>query len=156
MNIRLAALLAIAVLAGPFSATQAGDASDDLARQVAEVERAFAATMSDRDHDAFVGFLSEETVFFNGASALRGREAVAALWKEYFIEAEAPFSWEPETVEVLDSGTLALSSGPVRNPTGQRVATFNSIWRLESSGQWRIIFDKGSRDCPGPSAPEGS
>lgn len=27
--------------------------------------------------------------------------------------AEAPFSWEPAQVEVLDSGTLALSSGPV-------------------------------------------
>jgi ketosteroid isomerase-like protein len=147
MKRRLPALLATVFLAGPFSATQANDTSDDLERQVADVERAFAATMSARDHDAFVGFLSAEAVFFNGASELRGREAVAAHWKEYFIEAEAPFSWEPETVAVLDSGTLALSTGPVRDPQGQQVAIFSSIWRQEAPGVWRIVFDKGARYC---------
>ena len=61
---------------------------------------------------------------------------------------DAPFSWEPEQVQVLDSGTLALSSGPVRNPEGKTVATFTSIWRLEAPGVWRIVFDKGNRVCP--------
>jgi ketosteroid isomerase-like protein len=103
--------------------------------------------MANRDHDAFVTFLSEETVFFSGDSELRGREAVAALWKEYFTEAEAPFSWEPETVAVLDSGKLALSTGPVRDPAGQQVAIFTSIWRQEAPGVWRIVFDKGARYC---------
>ena len=51
---------------------------------------------------------------------------------------------------LLESGTLALSSGPVRNSAGEHVATFNSIWRLEADGKWRIIFDKGSRHCPEP------
>jgi hypothetical protein len=58
-------------------------------------------------------------------------------------------------VVVLDSGALALSSGPVRNPAGERVATFQSVWRLEADGQWRIVFDKGSRDCPDPAPEEG-
>jgi ketosteroid isomerase-like protein len=48
-------------------------------------------------------------------------------------------------VEVLDSGTLALSAGPVRDPKGQQIGTFNSIWRREADGSWKIIFDKG---CP--------
>jgi len=48
---------------------------------------------------------------------------------------------------VLDSGTLALSSGPVFDPDGKQIATFNSIWRLEAPGQWRIVFDKGSAAC---------
>ncbi len=147
MKRRLPALLATVFLAGPFSATQANDTSDDLERQVADVERAFAATMKNRDHDAFVSFLSEETVFFTGDAELRGREAVAAHWKQYFIEAEAPFSWAPETVAVLDSGTLALSTGPVRDPAGQQVAIFSSIWRQEAPGVWRIVFDKGARFC---------
>jgi hypothetical protein len=50
-------------------------------------------------------------------------------------------------VEVLPSGTLALSSGPVRDPSGKVTARFSSIWRLEAPGQWRIIFDKGERVC---------
>jgi hypothetical protein len=56
----------------------------------------------------------------------------------------APFSWEPDEVEPLPSGTLAHSSGPVRDASGKPVARFNSIWRLEAPGVWRVIFDKGS------------
>jgi ketosteroid isomerase-like protein len=123
---------------------------DPLRQQVEDTERAFARTMADRDHEAFRNFLAEEAVFFSGNTPLRGKQAVADTWKPYFDGADAPFSWEPELVVVLDSGTLAMSSGPVRDPSGQRVATFNSIWRLEPSGEWRIVFDKGSRDCEPP------
>jgi ketosteroid isomerase-like protein len=127
---------------------------DRLRQQVEDTERAFAQTMAERDHAAFGSFLAEEAVFFSGETPLRGRQQVAEAWAAYFAEPEAPFSWEPETVVVLDSGTLAHSSGPVRDPSGHRFATFNSIWRLEPDGQWRIIFDKGSRDCADPPAAE--
>jgi hypothetical protein len=56
-------------------------------------------------------------------------------------------SREPEEVAVLDSGTLAPSSGPVRDPAGNLVRAFTSIWRLEN-GRWRIVFDKGNEACP--------
>jgi len=104
--------------------------------------------MARRDHAAFVTFLSEEAVFFTNRDdqPLRGRKAVADRWKRFFEGPDAPFSWEPTTVEVLDSGTLALSTGPVKDPKGEIVARFNSIWRLES-GQWRVVFDKGCPVC---------
>jgi ketosteroid isomerase-like protein len=126
-----------------------------LQQQVEDTERAFAATMADRDHEAFRTFLSEETIFFAGESPLRGSQQVADAWEPYFQETEAPFSWESETIVVLDSGTLALSSGPVRDPAGNTVARFNSIWRLDPQGQWKIVFDKGSRVCDDPSPANG-
>jgi hypothetical protein len=46
--------------------------------------------------------------------------------------------------EVLDSGVLAISSGPVRDSKGALIAAFTSIWQLEDTGKWRIIFDKGN------------
>jgi len=115
----------------------------ELERSVRDTERAFAATMAARDHAAFTRFLSAETVFFAGTRALRGRDAVANAWKPFYDGPVAPFSWSPETVEVLDSGQLALSSGPVHDPAGKRIATFTSIWRQEAPGVWRIVFDKG-------------
>ena len=121
-----------------------------LRQQVEDTERAFAASMADRDPDAFTSFLSEETVFFSGEAPLRGKQQVADAWKPYFEGPDAPFSWEPQQVEVLDSGTLALSSGPVLDPDGKLIATFTSIWRLDASGNWRIIFDKGNRACDVP------
>ena len=121
-----------------------------LRQQVEDTERAFARTMADRDHDAFTTFLSAEAIFFAGETPLRGKQQVADAWKPYFQEPEAPFSWEPQMVVVLDSGTLALSTGPVRDPGGKQIATFNSIWRLDPSGQWQIVFDKGSSACNCP------
>ena len=69
--------------------------------------------------------------------------AVALAWKPYFDGPAAPFSWLPDRVEVLADGTLALSTGPVSDPTGKAIARFNSIWRLEAPGTWRVVFDKG-------------
>lgn len=125
----------------------AADSPEALAAQVRAREVAFAKTMADRDHAAFVTFVSKEALFF-AATVLRGREAVAEGWKPFFESPQAPFSWEPERVEVIDSGTLAISSGPVRDPGGKRVGTFNSTWRLEPDGQWRVILDIGCPPCP--------
>ena len=136
-------LVAIAGLLGPASAQSPPDRLADLARQVADQERAFAKTMADRNHEAFAGFVSDEGIFWGQKGVLRGRAQVAAGWKPFFNGPQAPFSWEPERVEVLDSATLAISSGPVRDPNGKVIGTFNSIWRLESDGRWRVIFDKG-------------
>ena len=122
-------------------------ALDAFAQQVMDTESAFAETMAQRDFEGFVSFLSDEAIFFSGATPLRGKQMVADTWKPYYEGQDAPFSWKPEHVEVLESGTLAFSSGPVFDPQGTRVATFNSIWRREANGQWRIVFDKGSVAC---------
>jgi ketosteroid isomerase-like protein len=114
------------------------------AAEVEAREIAFAKTMADRDFDAFLTFVSPEAIFFNGNDPLRGREAVAEAWAPFFEGEAAPFSWHPDVVEVLGSGSLALSSGPVRNAAGDEVGRFNTIWRKDADGQWRVVFDKGS------------
>src|SRR5262249_10343144 len=139
--------MAIAVMAiGGAGAVRAASV-EDLARQAREAEVGFAASMARRDLNAFASFVSEEAVFFGGQGVRRGRSAVVEGWKKLFDGPKAPFSWEPEQVEVLDSGSLALSSGPVRDTDGRRIGTYNSIWRLESDGKWKIIFDKGCPPC---------
>jgi ketosteroid isomerase-like protein len=136
-----------------FSIVLAGCASSrppdtaDLQRQVANTERAFARTMATRDFAAFTSFIADDAIFFAGDQPLRGKRQVAESWQRYFETRDAPFSWEPATVEVLDSGTLALSSGPVHDADGRMIATFTSIWRQEAPGRWYIIFDKGNAAC---------
>lgn len=127
--------------------------TEKLAQQVRAAEISFARTMAARDHRAFASHLAEEAVFFGKQATLRGKAAVAAGWKQFFDGAKPPFSWEPEVVEVLDSGTLALSSGPVRDPEGRQIGTFNSIWRREADGRWQVVFDKGCPPCDCPPKP---
>ncbi len=141
MRLRLLTLIVAA------AAALAAQANADPKEQVRATERAFAKTMADRDHAAFVSFLSEETVFFGANGVQRGPGKVADAWKRFYEGAKAPFSWEPEQVEVLESGTLALSSGPVYDPDHKRIGTFNSVWRREAGGQWKIVFDKGCPPC---------
>ncbi|MFT3754886.1 MAG: nuclear transport factor 2 family protein [Pseudoxanthomonas sp.] len=119
-------------------------ASSSLQQQVFAAERAFAKSMADRNPEAFASFIAVEAIFFNGQTPLRGRAQVVSSWSPFFEGKVAPFSWEPDQVEVLDSGSLALSTGLVRNPEGKVIARFNSIWRQEAPGTWRVIFDKGS------------
>jgi ketosteroid isomerase-like protein len=124
----------------------APSAAATLATTVREREAAFAKTMADRDHAAFTSFVSEEALFA-GRTVLRGRKAVAEGWKPFFEGPKAPFAWAPELVAVIDSGALALSSGPVFDPDGKRTGTFHSTWRLEPDGVWRIVLDIGCPPC---------
>lgn len=146
--------LAAALSLVPFSATWADD-NAPLSEQVKQTEAAFAQTMADRDFEAFKSFLAEETIFFAGEAPLEGKQAVADAWARFYEGDDAPFSWAPMTVAVLESGTLGLSSGPVYNAAGDRVGTFNSIWRRDADGQWKIVFDKGGQYCPPPD-PQGA
>lgn len=118
----------------------------NLVQEVRDAERAFARSMAMRDFRAFGEFVADEAVFFGPKGAQRGKAAVLATWKAFFEGPNAPFSWEPQEVEVLDSGTLGYSSGPVRDPDGKQTGVFNSVWRREAGGRWKVIFDKGC-DC---------
>lgn len=142
----LAALVpALMLVLGACSTPPAAPITDRTSaeQQVADTERAFARTMAERDHAAFTRFLSDEAVFFSGTTPLRGKGAVAAHWKRFYEQPAAPFSWAPDHVEALDSGTLALSTGPVLDPAGRCIGRFTSIWRQEAPGVWRIVFDQG-------------
>jgi ketosteroid isomerase-like protein len=142
-----AAVLLTVISATPLHAAGAAQASPQ--DQVFAAERAFAKAMADRDLPAFSVSIADEAIFFTRAAPLRGKPEVVASWSRFFEGARAPFSWEPDRVEVLSSGTLALSTGLVRDPDGKVIGRFNSVWRQEAPGVWRVVFDKGSPPEPG-------
>ena len=113
-------------------------------------ETAFAATMAARDLDAFAAHVADDAVFINGGKPLRGKAAIVDHWKRFYAGARAPFSWKPELVEVIDSGRLGYSEGPVSNPDGVVVARYVSTWRLDETRTWRIVFDNGYEVCNCP------
>jgi ketosteroid isomerase-like protein len=147
-SIALAALMALA----PPAQAAPHESNATLADQVRAAETAFAKSMADRDLAAFTRMLAPDAVFVQDPD-LRGPAAIVAAWRGYFDGPTAPFSWAPDTIAVLDSGHLALSSGPVLAPDGRRIGTFNSVWRRERDGKWLIVLDHGCPACRCP--PEG-
>jgi ketosteroid isomerase-like protein len=152
MQIRLLGALVLNVVAvlafttPAFSNDPAGPSMTDLADQVRATEIAFAKTLADRDVKTFTSMIAPDVIWLADVP-LRGPAEVLKNWQKFFDAPKPPFSWAPEIVEVQEGGKLALSTGPVFNPEGKRVATYTSIWRREESGKWRIIFDRGSPAC---------
>jgi ketosteroid isomerase-like protein len=136
-------IVVAAVIPSPALLAQARTAA--LQRRVFMAESSFAASMAHRNLEAFASHVSPEAIFFGDTTVMRGKQAVLDGWKRFFVKPNAPFSWSPDVIEVLPSGNLALSSGPVFDPAGQKIGTFSSIWRREPDGRWQIIFDKGCR-----------
>lgn len=126
---------------------RAGATAEALEEQVRRAEAAFAASMVTRDFTAFAEFVAEDAIFFGNSGPLRGKPSVLRAWRPFFDGPAAPFAWAPDSVTVLASGDLALSFGPVFNAAGKRVATFNSVWRREPDGRWRVVLDKGTNLC---------
>jgi len=127
-----------------------------LAREVSSAERDFARTMADRDPEAFGRFVAEDAVFRDGSRLLVGRKAVVDGWQGLFKPGPAPFSWEPDRVTVADSGTTAVSSGPVRDAGGKMIARFTTVWHKDvgpGTTRWRVIVDQGVplAECNSPS-----
>jgi ketosteroid isomerase-like protein len=117
-----------------------------LSQQVRATEVAFAKTLADRDVKAFRAMIAPDVIWL-ADQPLRGPDQVLTRWQKFFDAPQAPFSWTPELVEVQQGGKLALSTGPVVDPAGKRIGTYTSIWRRESTGEWKIIFDRGCPVC---------
>ncbi|HSG58746.1 MAG TPA: DUF4440 domain-containing protein, partial [Woeseiaceae bacterium] len=98
---------------------------------------------------------------FVGAEVYRGLDEIAAAWGPFFADGGPRIKWRPQIVEVLEDGTLALSRGPYRltevdedGNTTEYWGTYNSIWRLEDDGNWKIVLDAGSPAAEPPGEAE--
>lgn len=119
----------------------------ELREQVERAETAFAKSIADRDAQAFANCLAEEAILNWGHGLVaRGSKIVTLRWAPYFNGTQGQLSLEPQRVDVLESGTLAMTSGLVRDAAGKRTGTFTSVWRREASGQWKIVMDNRALD----------
>jgi len=141
-------LICLFSLASGAGNASAGKTIAQLTEQVRATELAFAKTLANRDAKTFRAMIAPDVIWLADAT-LRGPDEVLTRWQQYFDAADPPFSWAPEIVAVQEGGKLALSTGPVFDRQGKRIATYTSIWRREANGAWRIIFDRGSpfREC---------
>ncbi len=143
----LAALLALFTTTAVFA-----DAIED----VRQTELAFAKAFADQDKEKFFSFLTDDATFLSSFGTLRGKPAVMEVWSRFFSGPAAPFAWAPDRVTVSHDGTLASSSGPVFDPDGNHSGSFQSTWRKQADGTWKIIFDGSGPGSSTATAEEGT
>lgn len=142
---RLIQLATLVICVLPFIA--AADLSDDV--RCAEI--GFSKAAEARDADAFAAFIDEDARFV-GTKVSRGVDEVVAAWQPFLTNGGPAIRWRPEFIEVLDDGRLAFSRGPYRitardeaGNESEHWGTFNSVWRLDGDGNWRVVIDAGSQ-----------
>ena len=128
----------------------------DIENDVRCREIAFSQSVETQDVTAFSSFIDSDARFVGG-SVQRGVAAVTAAWSVFFSDDAPQMKWRPQIVEVLNDGALALSRGPYRmivkgedGALTEHWGTFNSIWRKQDDGAWKVVFDAGNDAAEGP------
>jgi ketosteroid isomerase-like protein len=156
-------VLGIAVLGllAASSAPTAAESREKAIEAVRQAELAFAATVAANDAEKFAAMIDADAVFV-GAEVTRGRAAIVENWRVFFGADRPEFTWRPEIVELSGDGSLGMTRGPWtmkgKSPEGrpfERSGIFNSIWRKQSDGSWKVVFDMGCPGCPACAAGGG-
>jgi len=134
------------------SSTAFADLADDVRCQ----EIGFSVSAEKRDADAFRSFIDFDARFV-GNSVTHGPAAIAEAWSAFLSEGGPTIKWRPQFVEVLQDESLALTRGPYRmiskDENGDETehwGTFNSVWRLNDDGEWKVVFDAGNTAAEPP------
>ena len=113
-------------------------------------EISFSLAAEERDAERFTASIDDDARFV-GNTVTRGPAVIAEAWKPFFAADGPRIRWRPQFVEVLEDGTLALTRGPYRvistdadGAAVERWGTFNSVWRRQDDGDWKVVFDAGS------------
>lgn len=138
----------LVMVAAPGFGTPAG--ADAALDSLVANERAFAAmAVSEGVRTAFLTYLAEDGVVFE-PTATNGRK----VW-EARPATKATLLWEPSFAAVSSAGDLGYTTGPWEfrpapdsagtpaPPERFRYGQFNSVWRLERGGTWRVVADIG-------------
>jgi len=134
------------------SASAMGDVADDVRCR----EVGFSRSVEMKDVAGFQSFIDADARFVGG-TVNRGVEDITTAWAVFFSDDAPKMKWRPQFVEVLDDARLALSRGPyrmiVQEPDGtvtERWGTFNSVWRKQDDGSWKVVFDAGNESDEAP------
>jgi ketosteroid isomerase-like protein len=96
---------------------------------------------------AFAAFAAENAVIQRRGELIKGQAAISS-WYENNSNPDATLSWEPDFIDVSQSGDLAYTYGKFEfsypDSTGTKITssgTFHSVWKRQADGSWKFVWD---------------
>jgi ketosteroid isomerase-like protein len=119
-------------------------------QEIREVERDFAAMAAEVGiPEAFLHYAAADAVLMRNERLIVGRQQLT----EYFdsntaAPREEKLSWQPDFVDVSESGDLAYTYGKYTysytDSTGSTLehsGIFHTVWKRQADGTWRFVWD---------------
>ena len=143
-------LFMIAISISVISCMKEGD--DNLMNQykmeIMRTEKAFATLAKEEGLKvAFLTYAAENAVLNRGNKLIKGKKAIREYYESYKFP-DARLEWEPEFIDISNSGDLAYTYGPYRfeatDEAGKIISDigiFHTIWKRQSGGEWRYVWD---------------
>ena len=118
--------------------------------EILKAEREFAAMASNTGiAEAFTAFAAEDAVLERNDSLIVGRKSIRDLFlKRNSSERNHSLSWEPDFVDVSESGDLGYTYGKYNyivtdstNNIEKTTGIFHTVWKRQKDGSWKHVWD---------------
>ena len=115
-------------------------------QEVMDTEKAFAKMVQEEGlHKAFVSYAAEDAVLKRNNKLIIGRKNIDTRYEN---QSSKTLSWEPDFVDVSNSGDMAYtygqytyssidSSGLVVEDKG----VFHTVWKRQADDTWKYVWD---------------
>ena len=143
------ALLLLAALPAPARAQQGEEA-------LMKADRDFAAAVAARGLEGWMEYFTDDAVRIRWRDpSVRGAPEIRKFDAPLFADPAVTLHWEPVEAGLYRGGQLGWTRGRSEVRERARGATtvvqrgsYLTVWRLEPSGEWRVILDTGTSDPP--------
>ena len=117
--------------------------------KVMQISKEWSEVAASGDVDKTVNYWADNAVMMSaGQPVLNGKQAIRQMVEESFKIPGFRISWQPQSVEVSESGDMAYiienSQVAFKDSTGNTITHNNkavSIWKKQSDGTWKNVVD---------------
>jgi ketosteroid isomerase-like protein len=145
-------LLVVLLLAAGLSA-----AGKPTVKTLMALDEEFCRAFTERGVDGWLAYFADDAVAFPSDGPItRDRKSLEAHYRQLFGQGKVALTWKPLGGEIAASGDLGFTYGTwemkVPNKEGQlvsRTGKYQTTWKKQRDGSWKIVADIGNPDEPG-------
>jgi len=136
-----------------------GSRAVDLEAERAALRAADQAwSQSTSDLDLFMSYFADDAVAaLPDAEPAQGKQAIRILYSGIFRTPGFALKWTSTRVDVAESGAFGYTLGTFEltlqdsgGKTHARTGKYQTVWRKQPDGQWKVVADLAAFDSPPP------
>ncbi len=122
-----------------------------------QADRDFARATAEKGLEGWMSFMADNAVLLR-AQPVVGKDAIRQTMAQGFSTPGLKLTWAPTSGQLFNGGDLGYTTGRYetrrQNANGDVMithGTYLTVWRKQTDGSWKVVWDGGSQDSP-PSA----